>query len=301
MSHDRVARAVAGALGSRVETARAVAGGDLNDALRVELAGGRAVFVKTRAGAAAGELASEGAGLRWLGEPAGGPRVPDVLGAGDDPPFLALAWIDIGSRAPDFDEQLGRALASMHAAGAPAFGAVAPGTPAAAGHVHPPMRLGPVVLPNDPAPDFATFLADRRLRPLAAQADSAGSLPASTRAEIDRLCDDRLPELLGPPEPPARIHGDLWSGNVMCDADGTPVLIDPAAHGGHRETDLAMLELFGARSARLLAAYDEVHPLAEGRDERVALHQLVPLLVHAVLFGGGYGSRVAAIVRSLGR
>ncbi len=77
------------------------------------------------------------------------------------------------------------------------------------------------------------------------------------------------------------------------------MLIDPAAHGGHRETDLAMLELFGPRSARLLAAYDEVHPLAGGRDERVGLHQLVPLLVHAVLFGGGYGSQVAAVVRSL--
>jgi fructosamine-3-kinase len=300
MSHDAVAHAVAAALGSRVATARAVAGGDLNDALRVELADGRSVFVKTRAGAAAGEFASEGAGLRWLGEPAGGPRFPDALGAGDDPPFLALAWIDGGSRAPDFDERLGRALAHMHAAGAAGFGAIAPGTPDAAGHARPPMRLGPVVLPNDPAVDIAGFLADRRLRPLAAQADAAGALPSRTRAEIDELCDGRLAELLGPPEPPARIHGDLWSGNVMCDAGGAPVLIDPAAHGGHRETDLAMLELFGSRSSRLLAAYDEVHPLADGHDERVSLHQLVPLLVHAVLFGGGYGARVGAIVRSLG-
>ena len=299
MSHERVAQAVAAALGSRVERARSVSGGSLNDALRVELGDGRSLFVKTRAGAAAGEFAAEGAGLRWLCEPQGGPRVPSVLGAGDDPPFLALAWVDAGSRARDFDEQLGRALASMHAAGAPAFGAVAPDTPAAAGHDHPPMRLGPVVLPNDPAEDFATFLAERRLRPLAEQADDRGSLPRGTRAEIDALCDGRLPELLGPPEPPARIHGDLWSGNVMCDADGAPVLIDPAAHGGHRETDLAMLELFGPRSARLLSAYDEVHPLAGGRDERVGLHQLVPLLVHAVLFGGGYGSQVAAVVRSL--
>jgi fructosamine-3-kinase len=300
MSHSDVARAVAAALGSSVQTAQGVAGGDLNDAMRVVLADGAAVFVKTRAGAAAGEFAAEGAGLRWLAEPAGGPRVPAVLAAGDDPPFLALGWIDGGSRAPDFDERLGRALGHMHAAGAAAFGAVAPDTPSAPRHEHPPMRLGPVVLPNDPAPDFATFLAERRLRPLAAQAESAGSLPAGTRAAIDAL-GDRLPDLLGPAEPPARIHGDLWSGNVMCSADGEPVLIDPAAHGGHRETDLAMLELFGPRSARLLAAYDEVHPLAPGRDERIALHQLVPLLVHAVLFGGSYGSRVAAIVRSLGR
>jgi fructosamine-3-kinase len=301
MSHDDVAHAVAAALSSRVDSARPIAGGDLNDALRVVLEDERSLFVKTRAGAAAGEFQSEGAALRWLGEPAGGPRVPGVLGASDAPPFLALAWIDSGSRAPDFEERLGRALARMHAAGAPAFGAVAPGTPPPRdGHAHPPTRLGPVVLPNDPTANFATFLAERRLRPLAEQADSARSLPGGTRAAIDELCG-RLPELLGPPEPPARIHGDLWSGNVMCDTDGAPVLIDPAAHGGHRETDLAMLELFGARSARLLAAYDEVHPLADRRDERVELHQLVPLLVHAVLFGGGYGSRVAAVVRSLRR
>ncbi len=115
-----------------------------------------------------------------------------MLAAGDDPPFLALAWIDAGSRAADFDEQLGRALASMHAAGAPAFGAVAPDTPAAAGYDHPPMRLGPVVLPNDPAEDFATFLAERRLRPLAEQAERRGALPRGTRAEIDALCDGCL-------------------------------------------------------------------------------------------------------------
>ena len=300
MSHADVARAVATALGSPVEAARSVAGGDLNDALRVVLADRRDIFVKTRRGAAAGEFAAEGAGLRWLGEPDGGPHVPDVLAAGDDPPFLALAWIDGSRRATDFDEQLGRALARMHAAGAPSFGAVAADTPPAADNGHPPMRLGPVVLPNDPAPDFATFLAERRLQPLARQADAARSLPSGSRADIDALCA-RLPELLGPLEQPARIHGDLWSGNVMCGADGGPVLIDPAAHGGHRETDLAMLELFGGRSERMLGAYEELHPLADGRDDRVALHQLVPLLVHAVLFGGGYGSRVAAIARRLSR
>jgi fructosamine-3-kinase len=299
VSHGRVAEAIAAALGSDVARARSVTGGSLNEALRIELADGRSLFVKTRAGAAAGEFAAEGAGLRWLREPAGGPRVPSVLAASDDPPFLALAWIDGGSRAPDFDEQLGRALARMHAAGAASFGAVAPDTPAAEGYGHPPMRLGPVVLPNDPAEDFATFFAERRLRPLAEQADAGGSLPRGTRGEVEALCDGRLAELLGPPEAPARIHGDLWSGNVMCDADGAPVLVDPAAHGGHRETDLAMLELFGSRSARLLASYDELHPLADGRDDRVGLHQLVPLLVHAVLFGGGYGSQVAAVVRAL--
>ena len=107
----------------------------------------------------------------------------------------------------------------------------------------------------------------------------------------------RISELAGPAEPPSRIHGDSWSGNVMWSA-GRGWLIDPAAHGGHRETDLAMLALFGCPSLdRLLAAYQEVSPLADGWADRVALHQLFPLLVHAVLFGGGYLVQARATAR----
>lgn len=163
----------------RVTAARRVAGGDLNEAWAVDLAGGARAFVKTRAGAPAGEYAAEAAGLRWLGE-AGALRVPRVLSAGDD--HLALEWIEPGALSP------------------------------------------------------------------------AG-------------------------------------------ADGRPWLIDPAAYGGHREVDLAMLRLFGAPDPRALAAYAEAYPLAAGHDERVALWQLLPLLVHAVLFGGGYGASAERAAR----
>jgi fructosamine-3-kinase len=95
-------------------------------------------------------------------------------------------------------------------------------------------------------------------------------------------------DLAGPPEPPSRLHGDLWSGNVMADAGGRPWLIDPSAYGGHREVDLAMLRLFGAPRGDVFAAYEEVAPLAGGCEERVELYQLLPLLVHALLFGGSY-------------
>jgi len=103
---------------------------------------------------------------------------------------------------------------------------------------------------------------------------------------VERVCE-RIGELAGPAEPPARLHGDLWSGNVLADADGHPWLIDPSAYGGHREVDLAMLALFGS-PARTIAAYAELTPLAEGWQERVGLYQLLPLLVHAALFGGSY-------------
>ena len=108
----------------------------------------------------------------------------------------------------------------------------------------------------------------------------------------------RLTQLAGPPEPPARLHGDLWNGNVVWDHAGVGHLIDPAAYAGHRETDLAMLALFGLpQLPRVMEAYQEVAPLAEGWQDRVALHQLFPLLVHACLFGGSYGSRAGEAAR----
>jgi fructosamine-3-kinase len=156
-----------------------------------------------------------------------------------------------------------------------------------------PLRIGPLRLPNDPAPDWATFYAENRLRPLAEHLGSSG------REAVERVCE-RIAALAGPPEPPARLHGDLWSGNVLWDRQGHAWLIDPAAYGGHRETDLAMLALFGApQLPRILDAYDEAAPLADGWHDRVPLHQLFPLLVHACLFGGGYGARAGEAARSL--
>ncbi|HZC26077.1 MAG TPA: fructosamine kinase family protein, partial [Actinopolymorphaceae bacterium] len=120
--------------------------------------------------------------------------------------------------------------------------------------------------------------------------------------DANAICSvlDKLAELAGPPEPPARIHGDLWSGNVIWATDGNPRLVDPAAHGGHRETDLAMLVLFGTPHLdRLLAAYDETYPLADGWRGRVGVHQLHPLLTHAAMYGGGYGARAGQTARAI--
>jgi fructosamine-3-kinase len=269
-----LAAAVERATGRAVRGATRVGGGDINEAFQVELDGGIRAFVKTRAGAAPGEYAAEADGLRWLGEPGGLP-VPAVLGVDDA--VLVLEWVDEGG--PGDAAALGRGLAQVHAAGAPTFGGE--GT----------LRLGAAELPNEPLDDWAAFYAERRLRPLAAQARERDALSVAGAAAIERVCE-RLPELAGPPEPPARLHGDLWSGNVLWDRSGSPWLIDPAAYGGHREVDLAMLRLFGAPSARVFAAYEEAAPLADGHRERVELWQLFPLLVHAALFGGSYGASV---------
>jgi len=160
-------------------------------------------------------------------------------------------------------------------------------------------RFGSLRLPNDPTPDWPTFYAERRLLPLSAVASGRGALSAAGARAIETVCA-RLPELAGPPEPAARLHGDLWGGNVMADREGRPWLIDPSAYGGHREVDLAMLRLFGGRAgseSRIFAAYAEAAPLAEGWEQRVELWQLLPLLVHAVLFGGSYIGAAERVAR----
>ncbi len=149
--------------------------------------------------------------------------------------------------------------------------------------------------------DWPTFWAERRVRPIVRRLVAEGRLDADGGAVLERLCD-RLPasaDLAGPPEAPARLHGDLWSGNLLAGAGGRAWLVDPSAHGGHRETDLAMLALFGGLSDRFVGAYTEAAPLAPGWRDRMALHQLHPLLVHALLFGGGYGGRAVAVARDL--
>jgi fructosamine-3-kinase len=193
--------------------------------------------------------------------------VPRVISVGPD--HIELERIERGPWTDAVDDRFGRELAQLHQAGAPSFGGDRPAF------------IGPLSMPNEPSPSWPSFYAAQRLLPF------VDRVPAELRAAVDRVVE-RIDDLAGPPESPARIHGDLWTGNAMADPAGTPWLIDPAAHGGHRETDLAMMRLFGGFGARCFDAYDEVHRLADGWRDRIALHQLHPLLVHVVLFGGSY-------------
>jgi fructosamine-3-kinase len=245
-------------------------------------------FVKARPGATVADYEAEAAGLRWL-EEAGAP-VPRVRAVRDDPPSITLDRIGPGSLSAAGAERLGRELAEVHRAGAPAHGALPPGSPDGS------LRIGLARLaPGERAAWNEAYGGDLVL-PLVARARDRGALDAEEAAAIESVCA-RLDDLAGPPEPPARLHGDLWGGNVLGDAEGRGWLIDPAAYGGHREVDLAMLRLFGSPSERIFTAYDEAYPLAEGHRDRIDLWQLLPLLVHAVLFGGSYGASAARAAR----
>ncbi|MFG3009952.1 fructosamine kinase family protein [Streptomyces cinerochromogenes] len=245
----------------------------------VLLDGGTPVMVKR--GDGPGAVRAEVAGLRWLAA-AGAVRVPAVLG--HDEHWMVTERVPTGSPDPAAALRFGQALAALHAAGAPHFGAPPPDGPQDA-------YIGLAPMRNAPGTDWPAWYAEHRVLPYVRGAVDRGTLLPGEADVFERVCA-RLPELAGPAEPPARLHGDLWNGNVLWGADGEVRIIDPAAHGGHRETDLAMLQLFGCPHLdRVLAGYQEAAPLADGWRDRVALHQLFPLLVHAVLFGRGYGEQ----------
>lgn len=271
--------AIAEATGQAVAGTAPVGGGSTSNGLMVTLADGTRLFAKHTPGAPTGLFHGEADGLRWLAAP-GAIHVPAVVAVDQD--WLVLEWIDQGPRSPATDEALGRGIARMHRAGADAFGTPWPGF------------AGSVPVPNDPATDWPTFLAERRLLPIA----HAAQLPTDMMRRLDAVAG-RLPDLVGPPEPPARLHGDLWAGNHMTDSEGRPVLIDCDAYGGHREVDIAMMLLFGGFGDRVLAAYDEEFPLAAGWQERVALNQLLPLLVHCAMLGSAWVGRTDQLLRDL--
>lgn len=285
---ERLREALEAALDGSVTGTAVVHGGDVARAFRVDLADGRRVFAKTRDALVPGFFTTEAAGLTWLRE-ADAVAVPEVLAVADGedggPGYLVLEWIDTGRWAPGTEADLGHGLARLHRAGAPSFGREDRRSTGSRG------------LPNEPCATWAEFYGTQRLLPLARLARDDGALPSAAIAALESVAG-RLDQFGGADEPPARLHGDLWAGNRLVDVDGRTWLVDPAAHGGHREFDLAMMRLFGGFGADCFAAYDEVHPLADGWEARVDLHQIAPLVVHAIKFGGGYvPSAVAAIAR----
>jgi fructosamine-3-kinase len=268
-----------------------VGGGSICEARRLTFEDGTSVFAKSWRGhspAPEGFFATEAAGLRWLREVGAAP-VPEVIA--ELPDLLVLEWVDPGRPGPAAAERFGRDLAALHHAGAEAFGAPWPGF------------IGSLAQDNTAGDAWPEWFVERRLRPYLRQSSDRGALSAADVALVDGLLAN-IEEYAGPAEPPARLHGDLWPGNLLWAADppagGRAWLVDPAAHGGHRETDLAQLALFGGAPylTAILSAYREFWPLADGWRARIPLHQLHLLLVHTALFGAAYRDAVISAARS---
>lgn len=252
----------------------ALGGGGFGQAMRGQLQDGRQIFVKTDPDASYRFFEQEAEGLRWLAE-TGGVATPAVLAV--EPGLLITEWLDSGSSSKQLATDFGHRLAVTHRYGHTGFGRDEDGF------------IGSEPLPGGSGhTDWSSFYADQRLRPFLDRAGAAGHITTQDRQVVEQVID-QLNHLAGPEEPPARLHGDLWAGNVLWGPDRAAV-IDPACYGGHRETDLAMLALFGLPHLEtVLTSYNQTYPLSSGWQQRVPLHQLFPLLVHAVLFGGAYG------------
>lgn len=266
-------------LDTNIVSLSALGGGDFAQAYKAELSSGQSVFIKTHQSPPINFFTTEATGLSWLRQ-SNSVAIPEVLAVSDDPPYLVLEWVELGGGGKRDDEELGAALARLHKNTFECFG-------------RPDERTtGSLALPNMPNQQWDKFYATQRLLPLADIAEERSALP---RSSIEKLRDvaNRLGEWQIQ-EPASLLHGDLWAGNRVVDVKGKSWLIDPAAHGGCREFDIAMMMLFGGYDKCCFAAYNEEYPLQTDWQSRISLHQLAPLTVHAIKFGGSYVSATAA-------
>lgn len=262
--------------GLDVRSATPVTGGDVARAFRLDTGDGP-LFLKWHPSPSAGMFEREAAGLRALRSTTT-VRVPDVVREAAS--GLVLEWIEPGARSSTTEAEFGHELAGMHRTTHETFGGL-DGAPDG--------YLGSQPVDLTPTATWPELFFDRRIVPLTATAIGKGRLDPAARSIVDRLAP-RAAELCGPAERAALVHGDLWAGNRLVGHDGRNWLIDPAAHWGHRELDLAMMQLFGGFGDAVFGAYDEAYPLAGGWRDRVPWYQLPPLLVHAIKFGGSYGA-----------
>ncbi len=273
------------ALDKKIERLAEVGGGDFAQSYSAQLAGGERLFIKTHCNPPAGFFSTEAAGLMWLRDTAV-VAVPEVRGFSDEPPFLALEWIAVagsGVASGRHESEFGRSLARLHRVAQTEFGRADQRT------------TGSLALSNEPCSKWVEFFATRRLLPLAKIAHDRNALSSKDISAVEKLAQ-RLDTLDIPEEPPSLLHGDLWAGNRLLDASGVSWLIDPAAHNSHREFDLAMMQLFGGFGPECFTAYHDEYPLQPDWQKRISLHQLAPLIVHAIKFGSAY---VAPIRKAL--
>jgi protein-ribulosamine 3-kinase len=267
-----------------IERELPIGGGSINDAYRLDTNEGP-FFVKVNsADRFPSMFEAEADGLERL-RATNTLRVPEVIAAGedDDDSYLLLAHIVEGLKTAAFWEDLGRSLARLHTNANDTFG------------LDRDNYIGSLKQVNVPHAKWDEFFIHCRLEPLVKSARDSQRISMGDVLRFERLYA-KLSALF-PQEPPAFLHGDLWSGNFLCDAGGGPVLIDPAVYFGHREMDIAMTKLFGGFEPAFYLAYNGERPLEQGWEARVELCNLYPLLVHVNLFGGGYAEQVSSVLK----
>jgi fructosamine-3-kinase len=271
-------------LDAEIRSVRHIGGGDINQARLLETSKGK-FFLKINSGVQAGHMfETEAKGLQLLAE-AAAIRTPAVIGFEQVPDgaFLLLEFIETGYRKESFWEDFGAALAALHRHTAGQFGL---------DHDN---FIGSLPQSNRRHEQWPDFYIQERLQPQLDLAEQSGRLQIPDFQNFEKLFQ-KIPALC-PKEPPALVHGDLWSGNFMVDAESRPVLVDPSVAYSHREMDLAMSRLFGGFDRSFYRSYEATFPIAPGFEERLPLYQLYYLLVHVNLFGGGYIGSVRSVLR----
>jgi fructosamine-3-kinase len=268
-----------------VQSTRPVGGGCINNGIRLQTSSGETFFLKTNLHAPGDMFARETEGLVALSSEEGSsaqvPRVPKPYLSGKI--FLLLENLDPARRQADYWPVFGRQLATLHKRTNPSFGFE---------HDN---YIGSTPQPNTWVDNGYTFFAEHRLGFQARLAERQGLLALTDVQRVHRLAE-RLPGLI-PAQPASLIHGDLWGGNAITDQNGAPAIIDPAAHYGWAEAELAMTTLFGSFPEAFYRAYQEVRPLENGYWERFPIYNLYHLLNHLNLFGSGYLGQVQSILR----
>lgn len=260
-----------------------VGGGDINDAYQFKTSRGNFFIKKNSASKYPQMFQKEASGLELL-YTAKEIKVPEVVvhGVYNDTAYLVLRFIKSGLKANNFWEDFGKQLANLHKHSNNYFGLV---------HDN---YIGSLYQSNSNHDTWSEFFSEERLEKQVKLARDNGEIGGDTMNAFSRFYK-RLDELF-PVEPPALVHGDLWSGNYMIDQNGEAIIIDPAVYYGHREMDIGMSKLFGGFKATFYEAYNEQYPLEKGWQERVDYCNLYPLMVHVNLFGGGYLNSVKSIL-----
>ena len=286
---------------SRIKNAKSESGGCINDARTIELEDGRCYFVKSNDNAARDMFEKEAHGLEILGATET-IRVPSVIGwqTGRNG-FLVLEAIDTGRKPPNFEANFGRQLALLHQVSRTVLASECSDRestpcPVESFGLYHDNYIGSTAQPNTWADDWVAFWREHRFGFQFELARSNGYGDGGFNRLADKLLS-RLDDLLTIDEPPCLIHGDLWSGNYMVGIAGEPLLIDPAVYFAHREAEFGMTTLFGGFGPAFYQAYEDVWPLPDGSEIRIALYRLYHLLNHLNLFGSSYLNQCIEIMK----